>query len=55
MALMRCPRCHEIVGDYPDVAATADDGTAVDKFDCFDCFDCVSAELEGYDDSDDAA
>lgn len=49
MALMRCPRCHEIVGDYPDVAATADDGTAVDEF---LCFDCVLAEMG---DSDDAA
>ena len=47
MALMRCPRCHEIVGDYPDVAATNVDGNAVDKL---DCFDCVCSELEGYDD-----
>jgi hypothetical protein len=49
MALMRCPRCGEIVGDYPDVKPTAEDGTAVDQF---DCFDCVLAELG---DSDDAA
>jgi len=50
MALMRCPQCHEIVGDYPDVEATNADGTAVDKF---LCYDCVCAGLEGY--SDDAA
>jgi hypothetical protein len=49
MALMRCPTCGEITGDYPDVEPTSPDGTAVDKY---DCFDCVLAELG---DSDDAA
>jgi hypothetical protein len=37
MALMRCPKCRQIVGDYPDVTATEDDGTAVDEFNCYDC------------------
>jgi len=50
MALMRCPQCHEICGDFPDVKATNEDGTAVDTV---ICFDCVCENLEGY--PDDAA
>ncbi len=48
MALMRCPQCHEIVGDYPDVEPTAEDGTAVDTG---PCFDCVLRSLGDYDDA----
>jgi hypothetical protein len=50
MALMRCPQCHEIVGDYPDVKPTFEDGTAEDEF---LCFDCICENLEGF--PDDAA
>ena len=51
MALMRCPGCGAIVGDYPDVKPTNEDGTAEDEF---DCFDCVLKSL-GDSDDDDAA
>lgn len=37
MALMRCPGCGEITGDYPDVAPEREDGTADDEYLCFDC------------------
>lgn len=50
MALMRCPRCRAICGDFPDVEPTMPDGTALDA-DL--CFDCVLAELG--DPGDDAA
>ena len=47
MALMRCPECRQIVGDYPDVEATEPDGTA---FDVAACYDCVLRSLGDYDD-----
>lgn len=37
MALMRCPGCGAIVGDYPDVVPTDPDGTAEDEYLCFEC------------------
>lgn len=39
MALVRCPRCRQITGDFPDVEATLPDGTALDSWLCLDCMD----------------
>jgi hypothetical protein len=48
MALMRCPECQQIIGDFPDVEPTEPDGkTAIDDG---PCFDCVLTSLGDYDD-----
>ncbi len=49
MALVRCPMCHGICGDFPDVAGTEPDGTAIDDCPCFEC------TLDALGDPDDAA
>ncbi len=47
MALLRCPQCHEIVGDDPAAKPVNDDGTVDDEY---LCLDCVEDNLQGYDD-----